>query len=252
MPVSARIAKAHGTTNEAQGIRHKALGTTQKATGRIRKAQGSVLAIVATMLLAGPVAAQDNAIGVRGFATFGSISFQAKNTFDAVLGAPSGPIFGGGGQVLLPSGIYVEVSASQFKRDGERVFVGPGNEVFRLGIPLNVTITPLEITGGFRFRNRSRVGVMSRVAAYGGAGYSSYRYQETSESADPGEDVNERFSGFHIVGGAEYQALRWVAIGGEVAWSSIADALGAGGASAAFAEDNLGGTTFRLKLSLGR
>jgi opacity protein-like surface antigen len=245
MPPSTRIAKAEGT-------RHKAEGTREQRPGRSRNGLQSVLTIVAVMLLAGPAAAQNNAIGVRGFVTFGRISFQANNTFDAVLGAPSGPIFGGGGQVLLPSGIYVEVSASQFKQDGERVFVGPGNEVFRLGIPLTVRITPLEVTGGFRFRNRSRVGILSRIVAYGGAGYSSYRYQETSESADASENVDERFSGFHIVGGAEYQASRWLAIGGEVAWSSVADALGAGGASEAFAEDNLGGTTVRLKLSVGR
>jgi len=258
MRISTCIAQAQGIKEKAKGKTQKAKGTGQKEQGRRQetrgrsKAQRAVLAIVAVMLLAGPVAAQDNAIGVRGFMTFGSITFQARNTFDAVLGAPSGPIFGGGGQVLLPSGIYLEVSASRFKQDGERVFVGPGNDVFRLGIPLNVTITPLEITGGFRLRSRSRVGVMSRVVAYGGGGYSSYRYQETSDSAEPSENVDERFSGFHVVGGAEYQASRWLAIGGEVAWSSIADALGAGGASAAFAEDNLGGTTFRLKLSVGR
>ena len=195
---------------------------------------------------AAPAVAQDNAIGVRGFGTFGSIRFQAQDSFEAVLGSPSGPIVGGGGQVLLPWGIYIEGRASRFKQDGERVFVGPNNEVFRLGIPLQVTVTPLEITGGWRYHNRSR------VVPYGGLGYSSYRYKETSDFADAGENVNNSFTGFHIVGGAEFRALRWVALGGEVAWSSIADALGEGGVSAAFDEHNLGGTTVRLKVSVGR
>jgi len=191
-------------------------------------------------------------IGVRGFATFGSISFHANQSFEAVLGTASGPIFGGGGQVLLPWGIYVEVAASQFSRDGERVLIGPDDEVLPLGIPVSVTITPLEITGGFRYRMRSRSGTLSPVAAYGGLGYSSYGYKETSEFAELDDDVNERFSGFHVVGGAEYHVLQWLAIGGEVAWSSIADALGDGGVSAAFGENNLGGTTVRVKLSFGR
>jgi opacity protein-like surface antigen len=206
-----------------------------------------VITVLVLTLSAVPAYAQsDNPVGVRGFATFGNITFQAEESFDAIFETPSGPIFGGGGQVLLPWGIYVEVAASQFKRDGERAFVGPDQEVFRLGIPLEVTITPLEVTGGWRFRK------WERFVPYGGGGYSSYRYKETSDFADPDENVDERFSGFHVVGGAEYLPFRWIAIGGEVAWSSIADALGQGGVSAAFNEDNLGGTTVRLKISVGR
>ena len=191
-------------------------------------------------------AASAQGIGARGFVTFGTITFTADQSFDAVLERSSGPIFGGGGQALLPWGIYVEVSASQFKQDGERVFVGPDDEVFPLGIPLTVTIQPLEITGGWRYLG------FGQIVPYGGGGYSSYRYQETSDFADEGEDVDERFSGFHILGGVEYQPVRWLAVGGEVAWSSIANALGESGVSAAFGEDNLGGTTLRLKVSIGR
>lgn len=206
--------------------------------------------VLAVMLAASPAAAQtnDNAVGVRGFVTLGNISFNAEESFDAIFDSSSGAIFGGGGQVLLPWGIYVEVAAARFSAEGERAFVGPApeREVFKLGIPLEVKVTPLDITGGWRFRR------WERVVPYGGAGYSSYRYQETSEFSDPDEDIDERYSGFHIVGGAEYLPFRWLAIGGEVAWSSIADALGDGGVAAAFDEDNLGGTTVRLKISIGR
>jgi opacity protein-like surface antigen len=207
-------------------------------------------ALVAIVLTATAASAQtdDNPIGVRGFVTLGNISFTADESFDAIFESSSGPIFGGGGQVLLPWGVYVEVAAARFSNEGERAFVGPApeREVFRLGIPLEVKITPLEITGGWRFRR------WDRVVPYGGAGYSSYRYEETSEFSDPEENIDERFSGFHLVGGAEYLPFRWMAIGGEVAWSSIGDALGENGVSAAFDEDNLGGTTVRLKISIGR
>ena len=212
----------------------------------MRTGHRAMLTFVVVMVCAAAPAAQGNRITGRGFGTVGNITFQAKKTFEAVFGSPSGVIFGGGGQLLLPWDIYVEVAASQFKRQGERVFVGPNDEVFRLGIPLEVTVMPVEITGGWRYRG------WRRVVAYGGGGYSSYHYKETSDFAEPSEDVDEWFRGFHLLGGAEYQAWRWVAVGGEVAWSSIADALGAGGASAAFDEHNLGGTTIRLKISVGR
>ena len=207
-----------------------------------------------------PSQGPDNSIGVRGFVTVGAITFQAQESFEAILDTPSGIIFGGGGQILLPGGFYAEVSASRFRREGERVFVGPApnREVFKLGIPLEVMVTPLEITGGWRYRHcprtaKPRVGrCQPTIIPYGGGGYSSYRYQETSDFADPDEDIDDRFSGFHIVGGVEYLPIRWLAIGGEVAWSSIADALGTAGVSQAFDEDNLGGTTVRLKISIGR
>ena len=197
-------------------------------------------------------------IGVRGFVTFGSFSAQAQESFDTIFGTQSGFVFGGGAQVLLPRGFYVEGSASRFHQSGERAFVGPNGDVFRLGIPLDMTLTPLEITGGWRYRHcprpaRTRAAVCRpRVIPYAGGGFSSYRYEETSEFAEADDDVDDRFNGFHLVGGAEYVALPWLAIGGELAWSSVPDALGEGGVSAAFDEDNLGGTTFRVKISVGR
>ncbi len=209
-----------------------------------------IFAIIAvTALAAAPAYAQQrnaNTIGVRGFATFGNITFQAQDSFDAIFDRHAGPIIGGGGQVLLPWGIFVEVGASQFKQEGERAFVTATGEVFRLGIPVEVTITPLEITGGWRYRK------WPSIVPYGGVGYSAYRYRETSEFAGADENVDDRFGGFHFMGGAEYRPLRWLAVGGEVVFASVPDALGDGGVSAAFNEDNLGGTTVRLKISVGR
>jgi hypothetical protein len=154
---------------------------------------------------------------------------------------------GGGGEVLLPWNIYVEIGAWQFKDNGERVFVTTNNEVSKLGIPVEITVTPLEVTAGYRFNQVGR-----RIIPYAGVGYSSYRYKETSEGADPAENVDDRFTGFHLQGGVEYQPFRWLAVGGELGWASIADALGEGGVSKHYNEDNLGGSSFRLKISVGR
>lgn len=195
-----------------------------------------------------PAGAQSSGdIGIRGFGMFGNMVFTAEESFKTVLDRNSGPIFGGGGTVLLPWGIFVEIGAWRFKEDGERVFIGPNDEIFKLGIPVEITVIPLEVTAGYRFTTLAR-----RVVPYGGVGYSRYRYKETSQFADAAENVDERFTGFHVTGGVEFLALRWLAIGGEATWSSVADALGEAGVSKHFNEDNLGGTSVRLKISVGR
>jgi hypothetical protein len=186
-------------------------------------------------------------VAVRGFVNIGNLRVTATDSFEAVLDRSSGLIFGGGGQVLLPWNVYLEVGVWRFKQTGERVFIGPDDEVFRLGIPLDVSITPIEITGGYRFTMLS-----ARFTPYAGAGYSSYRYRETSEFAEPDENVDERLSGVHVQAGAEYRIAQWLAIGGEVGWSSVPDGIGQGGVSARFGEDNLGGSSVRLKISFGQ
>ena len=206
----------------------------------------AALAVIAAT--ATPVRAQGlGGIGVRGFATIGSFTFTAQDSFKAILDKDDGTVFGGGGEVLLPWHIFVSIGAWQFKENGERVFVSPNNEVFKLGIPVEITVTPIELTAGYRFTQIAR-----RLVPYAGVGYSSYRYKETAQFSDPGENVDERFPGFHLLGGVEYQPFRWLAVGGEVGWSSIADALGEGGVSEHYKEDNLGGTSLRLKISVGR
>ena len=72
------------------------------------------------------------------------------------------------------------------------------------------------------------------------------------EFAGPGENVDESYNGFHIVGGGEYLPLRWLGIGAELAWSSVPDARPIGRVSEAFDESNLGCTTLRVKVVVGR
>jgi hypothetical protein len=186
-------------------------------------------------------------VDIKGYGLIGGMSFAASESFDAVLDTSSGVIFGGGAEVGLPwGGLYFGVGAWRFSEEGERVFVA-GDEVFRLGIPLTIEVTPIEVTGGWRFKN-----VSPRFVPYVGAGWSSYAYQETSDFAEAGDDVDERFSGFHILGGAEFKLTQWLGLGGELAWSTVPDALGTGGASRAFDETDLGGVSYRLKISVGR
>jgi hypothetical protein len=205
------------------------------------------LTLSCAVLLATASGAGAQGIDIKGYGLIGGMTFAASDSFEAVLDTSSGTIFGGGAEVGLPwGGLYVGVGAWRFSGEGERVFVS-GSEVFRLGIPLEIEVTPIEVTGGWRFKN-----ISSRFVPYVGAGWSSYAYKETSDFADAGEDVDERFSGFHILGGAEFKLTRWLGVGGELAWSRVPDALGTGGASRVFDETDLGGTSYRLKISVGR
>ncbi|MCC7034475.1 MAG: outer membrane beta-barrel protein [Acidobacteria bacterium] len=212
---------------------------------RTRLSTSACIAALLSIPMAGVASAQS--IDVRGYGLAGTVTFAAAESFEAVLGNPSGPIFGGGAEVGLPfGGLYVGAGGWRFRQDGERVFVS-GEQIFPLGIPVTVQVTAVEITGGWRFRNLSR-----RFVPYAGAGWSAFGYEETSRFAEPGENVDERFSGYHLLAGAELRITAWLGIGGEVAWTRIPDALGDGGVSEAFGESDLGGTSLRLKISIGR
>ena len=192
------------------------------------------------------------AVEIGGYGMAGLMNFTAADTFDVIFGQPSGPIFGGGVRVALPvrasfGRLFADVGAWRFHDEGERVFVFDGEEV-DLNIPVDVTITPLELSAGWQFR----LPRLPRLRPYVAGGYSSYRYHETSPFNTPDEDVDDRFNGYHLYGGAEYKFTRWLGVAGEVNWTTVPDSIGEGGVSAEFDETDLGGTSFRFKLTIGR
>ena len=187
---------------------------------------------------------------VRGFGDFGATLFSAGDTFEAVLGSSTGTFFGGGVEVVLPQRYFFNLRISRFNKSGERVFV-QDNEVFPLGIDMKVTITPVEVTGGYRFQPQGQTG---KTVPYIGGGIGWYRYSETSDFAETGEDVSETFQGYHLLGGVEFRLSRWFALGGEGQWTTVPDAFEPEPGSAAdlFGEKNLGGLGFRVRFTVGR
>ena len=187
------------------------------------------------------------------FGTAGLFTATAKDTFDAILDTRSGTDFGVGAQVAWQSGtlrgLFVEFDASRFEETGERVFVHEG-EVFPLGIPLTIGLTPIEVSAGYRFTQarRTRSGVVaSPIALFGGGGVGSVGYSETD---DDGE-ISERFTAYHVMGGADVTVWKALQIGAEVRYRWVPDGLGAGGVSDAFNETDLGGSTFRVRIGVG-
>jgi hypothetical protein len=190
---------------------------------------------------AGSAAAQvEPRFGVRGVFDAESQSFLASDTFNAIFGDHRGTFVGGGGQVRWKSVLF-EVSASRFKESGERVFISNG-EVFKLGIPTTVTIRPIELTGAWRFRQ------LWRVRPYAGGGIGWHRYKESSQFADPAENVEFTERSYHLVGGGEVRLWRWIAAAAEVRYRTVRDAIGEGGASQEYDEDDLGGTSVAFRI----
>lgn len=186
-------------------------------------------------------------LSLRGYGLGGMHWFTASQTFKAVTGSATTPIVGGGLRLGIPGGAYVDLGAWRYAKDGERVFVASNGESFPLGIPTSITMVPLEVTAGWRFP-----GLFGRFSPHVGVGFTSLAYKETSDFADAGENVSDRYNGFHVVGGAEVRLHRWVGIAGEVQWTSIGEGFGDAGASKAFGEDDLGGTSVRIKVLIGR
>ena len=186
-------------------------------------------------------------IGIRGFGTIAFDKVAASESFKAVAEKDTVTSFGGGIQVTnLWRGLFAEVAGETTSLDGERVFIGPDDEVFRLGIPLKIKMTPVDVIGGWRSSP------FDRFTTYGGAGATFLRYEETSDFADASENVKESHTGFVLLGGVEVRAMQWVHVRGEVRYRSIKDALGVGGVSQAFDETDLGGVGFALKIAVGR
>ena len=200
------------------------------------------------MLLALTSSAAAQSLEARGFADVGVTVFTASDSFKAVLGSSTGVVFGGGGGIVLPQKIFVDLRASRFQKTGTRVVVADG-ETFDLGIENTITITPLEITGGYRFGR-----AFDATRPYVGGGVGWYRYSESDQFATSSEAVSETYTGFHVLGGAEFRVHRYVSLAGEAAWARVADALGQepGSVGVAFDETDLGGTTLRVKVIIGR
>src|ERR1019366_3351817 len=107
------------------------------------------------------------------------------------------------------------------------------------------TITPLELTGGYRFH------FWPRVHPYVAGGIGSYGDTETSRFADAGDDVSVRHTGYLANAGAEFRLHRWVGLGVDVQYSHVPGILGQGGISQQAGESDLGGVAARVKLLVG-
>ena len=207
-------------------------------------------ACLMTLACASPLFAQSRtadypAFAPRVFVEISEQQFTAKDTFKSIFGQSAGPFKGGGFDLVLGRNIFVEVSASQFKKTGQRVFRFESTN-YPLGIPLTTMVTPIEYIGGVRLRR------WARVIPYGGAGVGSFKYEESSTFATAEENVEVKKNGLVVVGGAEFRLFRWVGATVDAHYSRVNDILGQGGISQVYNENDLGGAAARFRVLVGR
>ena len=190
-----------------------------------------------------PVRRNDPAISLRPFFLATGQSFSAHKTFEAVFGSSVQPFWGGGLSIAFRNGFFVDVTASRFKKTGQRAFFFEG-QGYGLGIPLTVTITPLEVTAG------QRVQIAPSVFLYTGFGAGSYRYQETSQFDDG--PFEKRHVGYLVAAGVEFRITRWVGVSGDAQYTYVSGIIGTGGVSKEADESKLGGIAGRFRVIVGR
>ncbi len=202
---------------------------------------------------AGAGARRGPGVTLRASGLVGFQSFSASESFKAVLDSSSGPVFGGGAGLLFGRHLFVDVMVSRFSADGTRVFVTEGGEVFDLGIPTQVTVMPVDVSVGWRFAGRSRLGrtgrPVFRPVPFAGGGFGFQRYEETSEFADAGDDVDDTHGSYHVLGGVELPFSRRLGVTADVLYRWVPDAIGEGGVSAVYDETDLGGLQVRFKVT---
>ena len=181
---------------------------------------------------------------IRAFGQFGGSLFTARDSFEAILDRPFPTAIGGGAQVVFKRGLFVQAGVERFSEDGFRV-IASGDQLFRTTIPNAVTITPILLTVGYRQPTTNRlVGFVG-----GGAGW--HLLEEESPTL-AGGSIREGHIGYHVAGGVEYRVAPFMWLAGEAQWAGVPDGLAETGIGAVFDETDLGGTTFRVKVIIGR
>lgn len=177
---------------------------------------------------------------IRGFAIFDVDAIAATKSFEAVLGTSTLTAPGAGAEVVdLWKHLFLRFAVSRMQRTGSRVFVD-GGQVYDLGIPLTLTMTPIEGGAGWRFASRSR------FTPYVGGAFLSLNYEETSNFATSDENVSERHTGGAAFGGVDVKMWKGIFVGGEAQYRSIPTPDAARGVSKEFGENDLGGFTARV------
>jgi hypothetical protein len=171
--------------------------------------------------------------------------FQANNSFNAIFGRSTGLLFGGGAEVSIGSEWFVQGRLSRWTGTGERVYAYEGN-VSRLGIAETATMTPIDVTGGYRFPSQPR------FAPYVAAGFGLLTYSEDSASSESSDASKGTFFSYHVAGGIDVPLVKkWFSVAGEVQYRGVPGAIGSGGISKLFGETNLGGLSACVKFLIG-
>jgi hypothetical protein len=200
-----------------------------------------------------PAPPRDMSIRPRVFGLAGFQWFTASDSFKAVLDTSGGPVFGGGGGVLLGRNLFVDVSISRFAADGTRVFVTDAGDIIDLGIATEVMVMPIDVSIGWRVESRPSFTPTGkprlRPVPFFGGGFGFQQYRETSDFASGDDDVDEMKGSYHLLSGIELPFSTHLGAVADVIYRWVPDAIGAGGVSAHYGDTDLGGPQVRVRVA---
>jgi opacity protein-like surface antigen len=87
---------------------------------------------------------------------------------------------------------------------------------------------------------------------YVGGGVGFLTYKETSDFAEPGDDVDDTFTTYNVLGGVDVRLSKWIGAGAEIGWRFVPNALEDSYLGQQFGEDDLGGLTIRALITVGK
>ena len=208
----------------------------------------SILMFVSVLSAAAPAWAQTDPFDppdeFRGrlFVHFEGQAVKAKQSFEAVTGSTMMTGIGVGLEVQnIWKGVFLRGAISKLSKSGETVFVDEG-VVYPLGVPIDITMTPIEVAAGWRFK------ALGRVVPYAGLGPMFLKHREEAEGDNSSESVNETFGGIALFAGIEVPVASIVSAGAELGLRKVT-VDSPGGTMRAFGENDLGGLTFRVMIS---
>lgn len=213
----------------------------------MRPSTALALSSFALAALARPAPVVAGSFGVEAHGGYHSLSASqsARAVFD---GSTGGATFGGAVRYVLYKGFYIAGGARTFSKSGERVYVAAaGAPVAKLGFPLDVRITPIFGTLGYRFRDGRA------FVPYLGVGGGVTQFRETSDITGDIREESRSKSSLHALAGLEY-GTGMIRFGAEGVYSSTPDSIGVGGVSKVYSEKDIGGWSVlgKLILSFGK
>jgi opacity protein-like surface antigen len=193
-----------------------------------------------------------SAIGYQGFFGAGLNLPAASDSFSAS-SLDDRPIeIGAGFQATnVWRNIFVQIALSGWNQTGERTFIDSSGTSHPLGIPLSVKTTFMDFGGGWRFENARGGGRSVRAVPYGGGGIGFARYRESSPFATDSDDLDNRFTSYHVFGGVEVGLTRWIGIAADVRYRFVPGVLGGGGVSSVLGDHSFDGASVGLRFVAG-
>jgi opacity protein-like surface antigen len=175
-------------------------------------------------------------------------TLSASRSADAVFGSSGGFNVGLSAQYIFPRGLFARAGFRTFGKEGEKVFLADaGSTPYPLGFPLKADINSIDVLGGWRFKLGGKK--PSSFVPYVAAGLEIASYSEESTVAGLVETSDQTKTGFQFLGGLEYRGFGNFALGVEAGYSLVPNALGVGGVSKIYNEDDIGG--FRVMGRVG-